>query len=603
MKFGHIVEELLNELGGDEIHQKYYPEIPPNTFWAIASADPQTIRTNSVKKIGRYTKILLSMYKDGHLKLEDLPRATEYLTLAYKHKVPLDINKIHNLTDMFNVVKKYIAVDTNDFGKVLSMLPKNEYKLIHNGKEWMIFIPKTEKAACTIGVGTEWCTTWGKNSLNKSKWSHENHYARYDNQGPLYILVNKQNTEVKYQFHFESKQFMNRHDADVDGKDILNENPELKKFFFPSLYNEVPKEEMKKELSMIDILSNQDSLTLISKFVGTEHDGNALATAIIGNNEMLLQRLIVDDNLFRYYHLTVEQGKLNFMVVKSPYTVSEVKSTIASFETEKNYALDNLHENMLEGENNWPELLEPIFSSYYKDNDWSLRNIGIDNYETFKHGYFENFYNDDEIKSEFIHAWAILTAPNYEAHIETEINKIEKYISFDSTGHGDIIMIPAVHFIEYILTKNIHKINNNLDDILDDYCEYFHLPTEFYYDADYDYVYPTYENLKMRHEIDAYFDKILENPETGKACAGLRQTLNDVIKRIFKGNTRYSNEHVEIYLKNTNINCVDGTIGIRFTNKDTGKTFDGDVKVENLASYATNYKLFEMIFTFKKNIL
>ena len=36
MKFGHIVEELLNELSGDEIHQKYYPEIPPNVYWSIA---------------------------------------------------------------------------------------------------------------------------------------------------------------------------------------------------------------------------------------------------------------------------------------------------------------------------------------------------------------------------------------------------------------------------------------------------------------------------------------------------------------------------------------------------------------------------------------
>jgi len=42
MKFGVLLEDLLNELSGEEIYQKYYSKIPYEQFLEIVSADPQS---------------------------------------------------------------------------------------------------------------------------------------------------------------------------------------------------------------------------------------------------------------------------------------------------------------------------------------------------------------------------------------------------------------------------------------------------------------------------------------------------------------------------------------------------------------------------------
>ena len=42
MNFNNIFEELLLELSGKEIYQKYYSKIPYDTFVDIVVADPKT---------------------------------------------------------------------------------------------------------------------------------------------------------------------------------------------------------------------------------------------------------------------------------------------------------------------------------------------------------------------------------------------------------------------------------------------------------------------------------------------------------------------------------------------------------------------------------
>jgi hypothetical protein len=51
------------------------------------------------------------------------------------------------------------------------------------------------------------------------------------------------------------------------------------------------------------------------------------------------------------------------------------------------------------------------------------------------------------------------------------------------------------------------------------------------------------------------------------------------------------------------VECDNESVDIEYKNNDTGKIYNGHVKVDNLASYVTNYKLFENFITFKKNIL
>lgn len=53
----------------------------------------------------------------------------------------------------------------------------------------------------------------------------------YNKKGPLYILINKNDPLDKYQFHFESQQFMDKNDTMIDINKFIKDNPNLKNYF------------------------------------------------------------------------------------------------------------------------------------------------------------------------------------------------------------------------------------------------------------------------------------------------------------------------------------------------------------------------------------
>jgi hypothetical protein len=116
------------------------------------------------------------------------------------------------------------------------------------------------------------------------------------------------------------------------------------------------------------------------------------------------------------------------------------------------------------------------------------------------------------------------------------------------------------------------------------------------------------ENNSLTKRTNDLFDGYMEDNDSTQHCVKLRQTLNDVMGKFFKNSTKFENEHIIVRLKSTEIDCVNGTIKVEYTNKDTGETYGGwgnksdSVKVENLASLVTNYKLFESLIKFKRNI-
>ncbi len=125
MKFEYLLEDLLNEATPQEIYQKFYSDIPEQTFRRIISGDPQTIiQDNEIKRIGKFAKLLLKLFKENKLKLEDLPKAKEYLSHVYKRNVSLDINKINGIDDIYDIIKKYILQDSPELTNIINQLPK-----------------------------------------------------------------------------------------------------------------------------------------------------------------------------------------------------------------------------------------------------------------------------------------------------------------------------------------------------------------------------------------------------------------------------------------------------------------------------------------------
>ena len=234
MKLRLLFEELLDEASVADIKSKYYSDIADDVFNQIVSSDPKTVvRDGEVMKVGKYTKLLLSMYRQGNLKLEDLPKANEYLEIVYKRQIPLNPNLV-NLAELYELVKPYMLNDgETDLSVLVDYLDSSQYEMVMDGEQWYIFKPKDEKAACVLGSGTEWCTTWGPNSTNSRYKDRNNRFTYHNNQGSMYIIINKEDNSDKYQFHVPSKQFMNKADQQVNLDSFFKNKEEVFLYFNP----------------------------------------------------------------------------------------------------------------------------------------------------------------------------------------------------------------------------------------------------------------------------------------------------------------------------------------------------------------------------------
>jgi hypothetical protein len=98
-----------------------------------------------------------------------------------------------------------------------------EIKPIITGDKIAILQPNTKRASCFLGKGTEWCT--GATDSWNAYWEHAT-------EGPLYVILTDKHG--KFQWHFETNQFMDVHDDHIPEEtlyDIVNEYPVLRKVF------------------------------------------------------------------------------------------------------------------------------------------------------------------------------------------------------------------------------------------------------------------------------------------------------------------------------------------------------------------------------------
>lgn len=197
---------LLEAMSLEDVYSKWYSDIDKDVFSQIVSADP----TSGANKVGKYSKWLLSLYKNRNLKLEDLYKATEYLNyfIKFNNKIDdRDINHYKSLPELYNVVKGFMEnpEQASSNNEEVRQIKNKEAKKVYEDGEWIVIVPLTHRAACFYGKGTQWCTASRDN---------DHYFNHYTKQGPLYININKQSGE-KYQFHFESEQFMDATDAPI----------------------------------------------------------------------------------------------------------------------------------------------------------------------------------------------------------------------------------------------------------------------------------------------------------------------------------------------------------------------------------------------------
>ena len=191
-----------------DIHQKYYSNIPQDIFQEIISDDP-TYNAEKPNKMGKYGKWLLGIYLKGNLKTEDLYKATQYLQTFIKFNGKIeqkDIMKYKSLQELYSVVEPFIsnpgqaATKSEEVRKI-----KEGAEKVYEDEKWMVIVPHTQEASCYYGKGTQWCTA-ADNSYN--------YFDHYNKKGLLYINILK-GTDTKYQFHFETGSYMDATDTDI----------------------------------------------------------------------------------------------------------------------------------------------------------------------------------------------------------------------------------------------------------------------------------------------------------------------------------------------------------------------------------------------------
>jgi hypothetical protein len=236
--------DLINEITSEEGYKNYYSGLfdkedkdsDKEFYEKVIKLDP-TFKSQ-IDKLGEYTKWLFR--KDNvdilkNTKEEDFYKIKNDLEFFTKLKtrgvLPLekrDINKfdIDELaTYIFDIQKKSQDYRSNAEKEKEIKKEVNRFEL----ENYIIVIPKTEEAACYYGAGTRWCTAAKGN----------NYFNHYNNQGPLYILISKQDPSEKYQFHFESNQFMDSSDDSIDLAEFMSDNQDVYEFFGKKMGNEI----------------------------------------------------------------------------------------------------------------------------------------------------------------------------------------------------------------------------------------------------------------------------------------------------------------------------------------------------------------------------
>lgn len=269
--FDSLTKPTVNKEG-----EKVKPKLTKQEFFKLVSADPDTKLKgvdleNADKKdfervkAGKYVPWLIKNYLTPKTEvspdhpmykkeveqykerfMEDLYKVTDDLKkyIRFQHKIPVERRNLANRTvdDLYDEVKDFdltMATTTKSERKSAPVHPGA--KLVYDGKDWRVVEisdkgPAGKEAACFYGGNqqeTRWCT-----SAPGLSW-----FDRYIKDGPLYVVYNPNDPNVapqtglpveRYQFHFQSNQFMDRDDRQQDLVKLLNgKMSEIKDFFKP----------------------------------------------------------------------------------------------------------------------------------------------------------------------------------------------------------------------------------------------------------------------------------------------------------------------------------------------------------------------------------
>jgi hypothetical protein len=222
---------------------EHYPESMKSWTEAILGAIEEKDPTPNKA----YTPWLARMYAKGGLKLEDINRddllglydiAKKRRMLRPEHN---DINSFKTYKDFEDMLLIGGHYNLDDIQNSNKQEEKGQAKKVYEDSDVVVIVPEDEAAACRYGRGTRWCTASTRG---------QNYFDHYNRQGRMYILLpkNPEHEGEKYQLHFQSDQYMNEDDDQVNLVNLISERfPNLLEFFLA-----IPDSGLKNDLRFTD---------------------------------------------------------------------------------------------------------------------------------------------------------------------------------------------------------------------------------------------------------------------------------------------------------------------------------------------------------------
>ena len=215
--------------------QKYYPNIPNDTFMELISLDPTYTGKDSV---GKYGKWLLNLFNRGKISEKDFDEIPDLLNqfTTYRNRIQnKDLNSYKTLDDLAEILAQVVDDDsmltpsqkTKFLKRVKSGKIKvdksDDYDVILDTPRFVVYVPNTHEASMKLGKETEWCT------------AHENpeHYNSYTENGHKLYIIKDKKTGERWQYSDKTGDFLDENDEEFDVMSLLGQDDaeKLSKFF------------------------------------------------------------------------------------------------------------------------------------------------------------------------------------------------------------------------------------------------------------------------------------------------------------------------------------------------------------------------------------
>lgn len=368
MKFGLIENLNMETLLEDLLAVKErYPSIPDNMFNLLISLDPTFEKEKD--KLGTYGKWILDKYKAGTVTDYDLGHITDALKRfdsEKKHLKNKDIYQFKTLSDIDNYLDDENSYRELSHRQEVRQRQKDrrdvdldkEADHVFSGDGFDIWVPLTYAASCKLGQGSSWCTASTENDYYYNSYKEE--YG-----GEYWILISQDNPEEKYQFHFESGQFMDKDDRWISIYQFLRDHQHIKAFFSRALlFGDISPESL---ADVYTILTEEDKKKFNAGLVKRMlKDDDYVPITIeaddISNSEYNFTDLIIGD-IWEWF----DWNNIDYVSAKTYYVddiEESVKSSLVGFGFPK-----DLYEKIRDDEDSVEIFNDKRDGDYFEDNE------------------------------------------------------------------------------------------------------------------------------------------------------------------------------------------------------------------------------------------